>query len=631
MRFLTPEQWAQAGIDTPGLRFFYERWNELLDTGVPISHRAPVAGGLEILRELIRTHAYYQDLTFGKGGLKALDQEAFGVEVQPYGRIPGTVERDPIAANLAQSLIQQRSAATKHVLVGGSPPQVAGQRTSVAERLIARGLEHSYVPALIVRLRTEIFEAKPTPKSLDVIDALVTALVSELLARGFATSFLRTHARTLERDTRTGSETDRFAAFCTRLIQPVEPIRVVFRVRGSDVLWAKWPDHLSVPAAEPLLPPEAEAPSDWKRFSTAQAQIRFLTFEVPALDHHAATRIAFMEFQRQADLTFVSAPSKEPQILAAATIRPPRSTVALAEGGQLELGYVPIPRSARPSEITTADLARVFESTGISEATKRRLSGALRYYRISSDQNWLESSFTNLWTALEVLASSAYDEQVIERVVRSMVPILASGKIKDLTDDLLGYLLGVQVHRDERFTRQFADMYDDGRIAPHLLLGVLSARERALDLCRLFENRSPLMLRRIMEFHDAVHSGNALGNRVYRTARRLEWQIRRLYRLRNELVHGAALTMNSERLLNHLQSYVYQAVLIEGRVLGADLGMASVEDAVAAIDGAFHAWIDFSRGLDSIADKDSATWRRIYTPAYDTLLQSGEAAATGAY
>lgn len=372
----------------------------------------------------------------------------------------------------------------------------------------------------------------------------------------------------------------------------------------------------------PSPPPEGAAiRGNWEAFATQSPAIRFVELQVTARDHHAASRYAAHVFQRHADLAFVGG-LEDPAILSIATLREaPPGKLAVADPKQLELGSVPVHRTSRREGQYLAAIADALASPSVAEDAKRRLSGAVRYYRISVGQPWSESGLTNLWTALEVLASEDFGDNIIDRVVRSVVPILAAGKVRDLIANLVGYMLVAGVHRDTAYRTANPAVFEGERLVPHLLLGAVSDRTQALTLARPFMLRSPLLVTRIMRVSEVFRSGLDLANHVHRTERRIEWHIRRLYRQRNDGVHGAAMGQNTKRMLGYLRLYVYETAVIQGRLLAADNCLLTIEDVVAAADAAYQHWLEMLLGLGSIFELEPDRWRSLYEPPYEALAR----------
>lgn len=600
MRFLSAADWSKLGLENERLRFLYERWAELLDQGVPLSFRAPIMSGLCLLREFAEVEASFRATGRGKAAVLAVSEEAFGTHLKQFFPTSGTVQQDQVISELAPDLLRGHEESGRHFISGNTPDHSEIRRIATVARLVLQRLEGSYVTLVFSKLRELVFGSKESD-TVAAIDRILTGLVSHLLASGFSDSLLRYHLRMLHSAPGDdGGEESRFDVFVRRLEMGEDEIRVVIRAQASSDLWENWPEALSNPRSDHVLEPGVEEPVDWEAFRKPVGGVRFIPFSLRARDHHAAARLAYQQLQAHADVAFIRSGKAEPGVQQVATIRH-GGRMAIEHASRMQLDDLPVPLGERQRAQDQEHLVRALISPDVQESSKRRLSGALRYYRISIGQQWLESSFTNLWTSLEVLSSSEYHENIIERVVRSVVPIAAGRKVHDTLQAILGYLLGRKIHRDPWFAREFEDVSEDGRIQVHLLLRILADPVRVESLASHLSADSPLLAWRLRNAHVSLRTGHDLGCTVYRTARRIEWQVRRLYRLRNDIVHGAAVTPNSKRLLTHLQTYVYESLLTIGALLGASNGLCTIEDGVTAADALFHAWLAEIRSAGPLA------------------------------
>ena len=133
---------------------------------------------------------------------------------------------------------------------------------------------------------------------------------------------------------------------------------------------------------------------------------------------------------------------------------------------------------------------------------------------------------------------------------------------------------------------------------------------------------SPLLQHRVRGYHAVVRSGSAAAQRVTQTAKRVEWQLRRVYRLRNGIVHGAHFGGTGERLLEHLDSYVRAVLGPLSQVLAADNGIDTIEQAVAAIDAAFETWRQWAMTVKQPTVSDAA---RLLQAPYALMVAAADA------
>ena len=623
MKYLERD-WTALAIANPALRFFHQRWDELLDTSAPVTNRAPVAGALAILRELDELRTSFHSGRSTKANIEAVEQEAFGSENAGSEKQLGTVQSDPVIHRLFGSVGEYRGALSSHFGFRNPPDTVVWRRADALTRVLVHRAAEQYLAALIAELEAEIFDSSTDLKERVIrVDALVTALVAELLSIGYADSFLRVHRRTLDQKLgRERHERARFKQFCERLLAPPRDYEIILRVHASKKLWDRWPtaSDISVSHACRLQRPPGLSPGfeeAIRKFERADPSIRFVRQRCSARDDHAASLSAFVDFELAIDLIQAELPELSTQIqdIATATTGEP-STLKVLPAARAQLEFRPLRLSSRDRARTVTGFAEGVRNARSDDTSKRRIAGAIRYYRISAQEQWAESSFTNVWTSLEALAHEDYDAAIIDRVVRSITPIVASQKMRDLTDDLASYLEKVAVVESGAFTAQFSGaLNSSGRIDPVLLLGAMADAVQADALAALVAEH-PLVQRRVLEYSAIVQTGGSIVERVNRTARRVEWQLRRIYRQRNDIVHGASHANASERLLGHLQLYALNSISTIAGLLAANNGISTIEDAVATIDLSFHRWCLVTRRLGKLAVLGPADWQRCYEPPY---------------
>lgn len=390
-------------------------------------------------------------------------------------------------------------------------------------------------------------------------------------------------------------------------------------------------------------------------FRATVPDLWYIRVDVDARDDTAAARQAHALYQRTADLVWAESGEKIPDTALVAThcsadqpefsvqrssearLTPSANRLSLGAHFQ-ERGFagqlsVDVPALLPDSSAHDASRDR-FTARSHARLTRRavaarRIADAVRAARIAADQPYGETSLTTLWTALEVLAHRNYHTGIIERVVRSITPILGSRKVRDLTNEVSHYLRqylmrDVPPERQSRFIAQFPDLLAPEFVADPtgplrldgpMLLGALADQRRSIAIGRFAED-SPIIVYRLMRFSDSVQTGADLVERVLGATRRVEWQLRRVYRLRNDITHVARFTGGDERLHEHLQLYVSSAVDALATVLSADAGIETIEDAVAAIDGEFQQWIDRVRLMGRLcAPPDSALTAPLALPA----------------
>jgi hypothetical protein len=589
----------------------------------------------------------------GAESLKAVEQEAFGgPEVKPYPKVPGTLKLDPVLSQLTRGFFPHEDGVDRHYALEQPPENISWSRIQTFSEVLLRRLDSVYVEALCERIETALFDApgaiQNEPMQVTetaLIDSLVTALVSDLLTTGFSQSFLRQHAQNLLPGADSSmSEHARLKAFLLELKQPKKSFTVVLVVQGNaralgEVLPS--PEFKVTQNLEQLSLqlPEVERKKGRMRPSVELGRTNphraFVLKEVSAMDEVAAVREAYLLLDEALDLVWAERPDVRAEVIAAATkFFGVDGPLKIVSDDEAELRFRPTRLSAVSSSrqapgfaarVRNATATHPRESNADAQSrSRRRIAGALRASRMAAGQPWLESSLTTLWTALEVLAHEQYGSGIIERVVRSTTPFIGSTKLRDLTDDLAAYLTWSGITSTPSFQKNFADVLSapDGGPRPVALLSALANEKRMWSLVHM-ATPTPLLALRVHRFHCVIKDGKSAAERVLQTTQRVEWQLRRVYRMRNDVIHGAAFGAAGGRLLSHLQLYASSILGPITQLMSSKAGPATIEDAVAVVDGSFHVWLEWLRNLPpSPADLVSSDdrWQRMYQPPYNSLL-----------
>lgn len=178
----------------------------------------------------------------------------------------------------------------------------------------------------------------------------------------------------------------------------------------------------------------------------------------------------------------------------------------------------------------------ILDSTLVKDDAKDRLKSALRHFRMANDSNDIELRFVNYWIALEFIFSSPIsNENTFVRIKKHLVNILCYSYIARNTrylDDLL--------HKD----------------------GVLSADKSLIEMTdaewgNLINNITDTNTQyRLCQMKSHLHSKDDIERYITIHKQNLEWHITRIYRMRNELIHEAALKQDIEGVTSNLRFYL---------------------------------------------------------------------------
>ena len=188
------------------------------------------------------------------------------------------------------------------------------------------------------------------------------------------------------------------------------------------------------------------------------------------------------------------------------------------------------------SKLLKSQVDHILKSMLVKDDAKERLKSALRHFRKANDSNDLESRFVNYWIALEFIFSSPIShETTFSRIKKHLVNVLCCSYISrnvQYLDKLL--------HEDKILDadKSLAEMSDKEW---KNLINYVTNKRTQYRLCKM---KSHLQNKENIEEYITSHRKN------------LEWHIARIYRMRNELIHEAALRQDIEGATSNLRFYL---------------------------------------------------------------------------
>lgn len=176
-------------------------------------------------------------------------------------------------------------------------------------------------------------------------------------------------------------------------------------------------------------------------------------------------------------------------------------------------------------------------SASISNDVKDRISVALRHLRVGDHQIEIEQQFMNYWIAIEfIFASASSRESTFERIKKYLTEILGSGYIR--RNSL--YLNGI--------------LRNSHKVGPNEYWWEKSEEDRESLINSLSNNT--LMQYRMKKMKSHLRNKDAQKEYIDNHKRNLEQHISRIYRLRNELIHEAAIKQDIANVTSNLRSYL---------------------------------------------------------------------------
>ena len=191
-----------------------------------------------------------------------------------------------------------------------------------------------------------------------------------------------------------------------------------------------------------------------------------------------------------------------------------------------------------------------------------RISNALECHAPALSADNPKTAMINLWTALETITGSMGAKSIGQRVADRIAPIIAYRRV-----DKIATYLALSIHTAVRQDGQRIDVNllpasHNDFTAPDDVLRAVTGKERNDTIMYLFGrcSASPLLCNRLFSVWEEFNDPKALATSMARSKTRVEWQIARIYRARNLLVHRGEQSPYTWRLLRNAHYYVSSAI-----------------------------------------------------------------------
>jgi hypothetical protein len=195
-----------------------------------------------------------------------------------------------------------------------------------------------------------------------------------------------------------------------------------------------------------------------------------------------------------------------------------------------------------------------------SPSSTERLHSSIRTAALARSSGSPENQLISLWSAIEVLLSEPRDQARIVHYASLIVPCIALRHARRqmfaVYDELLiGYRL--RFRQLMRSIPSYKTALEHQAFAEMLLLP--EHKQRRQSLLQLLTN-NPLALHRVFKIHNDYRDTKCTSRTISDHADRVEWQIHRVYRARNQLVHSGRLPSYLESVILNLAEY-YRSVI----------------------------------------------------------------------
>ena len=517
-------------------RFFQERFLEILHHDTLDSYRVRIHNPHTILTEL-------KDVVSDwiKGNVKQFETVKLCAEetLQKVKEDTIFIEKIPLKGYLCSILAQLQSGGEKNGIVFQRTIELLEEIKVQIENESLFNKIYSRLKALTLVEEDEKESLSNLDESLKQIDILLSTLCTELIYIGFSRHYLY---HFVKRTFKNAKSFEEGINIFEDALNPdnIKEFKIIFRLK---ILKGKKKGLEDLDLQDLLREFPQQYLTDWfeerrPNFIENHNDQRYYVAQVSAFDEISAVKLGKEKLSRYLDSVHFA--------LNYYKLIPDNQTLVLEKR---DSGYYSSATQSLPfieglyyeDESDVEDMKiRIYKIQNSSKTSRdviNRLTAALRHLRIGDTDPELEQRFINYWIALEFLFSSPdKNENTFGRIKENLINVLVS---------CYGYRNLCDLEREIKLL-----LPSDG------LEEIWNPANRTY-LKDSIEN-SVLLSYRLRMFEKHILSGNKNEINKYLKSheKNLLWQIARIYRLRNELIHEAAIKQNIESLTSNLRYYL---------------------------------------------------------------------------
>ena len=522
--------WDEVGVEKEHHRVFVLQWDDLFSETELDTWQVRTSNVQTILDEIDQTAEIAQEVETYRHHLPGLAQEALLIARHD----PVLEARYPFVRPTLEELVKDKE----------NFRDLGHVRRQAA---VLRGRLHDYEANLEADLRALLAHEGGKEKQKQI--RLTTGLATSLAAKGHSLTHLRAAGEVLrESSIPFPSRFDQLLDLCTGTPKRFE---VLFFVQS-------WPSKVQPIDGAGItilrLGASGLAQPDW--FSPkVQSNDYVVRLAVNAPDVYSARQAAEAKWASVVGaISFArsSGPDSGPAL---------KLTDAIVVSPDGSSHRVPRDDSRRAYVKLSADwLTRSRDLLNLASSMRpeaaQQLSASLDFYRLAISHESDEVRLVNMWVATENLIRGVVGGGILERVTRFLPPLIALRNIRRVARGLVKRL-GNRL--------QFAELRTLGllkgkHLPPNRLIALLRDERRGQALMALLDH-DPLLRYRLFRFSTgALKNSGTAADYIEANRQNVAWQLGRIYRARNGVIHRGQSPRSLRHLLQHLHSYLWLTI-----------------------------------------------------------------------
>ncbi len=511
-------------------RFLAEKLLELFFNRTLDSHRAKLHNPKWILIEL---HQVLSDWAQGK--IKAFDKTIRPVilETLKFLEVESLLQFDSINIKFFKTLL-------------GNATEKNYQHLSYTTRVILEK-NMNYQQKLLDKIEEEIAKLnleKVFVEKLESLNIYVDYLATELINQGYAKGYLYSIISRIFSDKRNLDFVDAFKEFKSAILREEEEFKIIFRINKLAGNNEKIDIKSSFEIDEKFIEEISNINDKSKQFfSNQNGYAYFLAFTEVGHDYLSVIEKAKKKLFTLIDLIHMGYPNYPfgfaKKCLVIGTRKPELTNIQ-------PVFYIPdgsYKNNEELYETLLQKMSRMNANSKIQKESIQKIVSAFRHLRLGRDADELEQKFLNYWIGLEYIFSN-YDVHDTT-IIRLKEYFIHSHSIAYIKRNLFEF------HNDIKRFKLLTAIPDASENLNYL------KNSQVYDfIIDNFSESFPLLAFRANKYKDLLNRPGEIKNEILKHRTNLEWHLTRCYRIRNEIVHDAAIHLNIESITSNLRYYL---------------------------------------------------------------------------
>lgn len=430
-------------------------------------------------------------------------------------------------------------------LLGNASDKNYHQLLFAAKMLI--DLNFAYTIVLFENIEKEIkslnsIECKP--ESLVVLSKFLDHLSTELINQGYAKGYLYSIVSRIFNDKKALAFDSAIEEFKSAITREKEEFTVVFKLNklggGKKKIDIKSGFEINAAMADNLSKINTKCT---EFFSSPSQYCYFLAINAKAHDYLSVIEIAKRQLFTLIDLIHMGYPDNpfdfSKKCLVIGTRKPELTNTQ-------PVFYIPdgsYKNNEELYELLLEKIKKLLLNKNIQNETSQKIVSAFRHLRLGRDADELEQKFLNYWIGLEYIFSN-YDvhDTTIVRLKEYFIYSHSVAYIKRNLNEFHNDIKRLKLH-------ETISGFDDD-------LEYLKDEKTFDFIIETYFEAFPLLGFRAYKYRMFINGSKKVGEEIAKHRINLEWHLTRCYRIRNEIVHDAAIHLNIESITGNLKYYL---------------------------------------------------------------------------